>query len=275
MKKNIWIAVGVIVVVGGLATYLFWPQPEPEPVHVQAPPPPPRPPKVEPPKVVVPPPAAPAAPAQPPLPALADSDKFMLDALSGLVGNKTLMKVFDTEKIIKHIVATIDNLPGRRAPMSVMPIQRAQGTFIVAGAEDDLTLSPMNAARYTPYVKVAQAIDARKLVELYVRVYPLFQDAYEKLGYPKKYFNDRLIVAIDDLLDAPNIKGPVKLVQPNVFYQFADPDLEARSIGQRILMRIGTKNEAILKVKLREIKKELMLHTREGKVASAGLPEFS
>ena len=180
------------------------------------------------------------------------------------------MKFFHTERIIHNIVATIDNLPRRRAPMSVMPVERAPGKFITAGKEDNLTISPKNAARYTPYVKIAEAIDAKKLVELYVRLYPLFQQAYEELGYPKKYFNDRLIVALDDLLAAPDIKEPVRLVQPSVYYLFADPDLEGRSIGQRILMRIGSKNEAIIKGKLREIKQELTLHVHEKKVESAG-----
>ncbi|MDO8263791.1 MAG: DUF3014 domain-containing protein [Gallionella sp.] len=267
MKKNISIAVAVVVIVGGLAAYLYWPQsqPEPEPVYVQAPPPPPPPPpEPEVSQVIETPPAAPA------LPVLAESDSYMLDALAGLVGNKSLMKVFHTERIIHNIVATIDNLPSRRAPMSVMPVERAPGKFVTAGTESDPSISTKNAARYTPYVKIAEAVDAKKLVELYVRLYPLFQQAYEKLGYPKKYFNDRLIVALDNLLAAPDIKEPVRLVQPNVFYLFADPDLEERSIGQRILMRTGSKNEAIIKGKLREIKQELILHMHEKKVESAG-----
>ena len=267
MNKNISIAVAVAVIVGGLAAYLYWPEPEPEPVQVQAPPPPPPPPPTpepEAPQVVEAPPAAPA------LPALSDSDKLVLDALAGLVGNKSLMKVFHTERIIQNFVATIDNLPGRRAPMRVMPVERASGEFITAGPEDDLVISPMNADRYTPYVKIAAAVDAKKLVGLYVRLYPLFQQAYEKLGYPKKYFNDRLIVVLDNLLAAPDIKEPVRLVQPNVFYLYADPDLEKRSIGQRILMRTGSKNETKIKAKLREIKKELLLNMRDKKVVSAG-----
>lgn len=262
MKKNNLIAVAVLVILGGLAAYLYWP--EPEPVLVQAPPPPPPPPKPVVSQVIETPPAA------APLPALADSDKFMLDALAGLVGNKSLMKIFHTERIINNFVATIDNLPGRRAPMSVMPVERAAGKFVTAGKEGNLTISAKNAARYTPYVKIAEAIDARKLVELYVRIYPLFQESYEKLGYPNKYFNDRLLVVLDNMLAAPDIKEPVKLVQPNVFFLFADPDLEERSIGQRILMRTGSKNEAIIKNKLRAIKQELMLHVHEKKVPSAG-----
>ena len=269
MKKNtlIAVAVGVVVFFGVLTAYYYWQHspPKTEPVQVQAPPPPPPPPpKPEVRQVIE------APPAPPPLPTLADSDSLMLDALAGLVGNKSLMKLFHTERIIRNIVATIDNLPGRRAPMRVMPVERAPGEFIIAGTEDDRTISPKNAARYTPYVEFAEAVDAKKLVGLYVRLYPLFQQAYEELGYPKKYFNDRLIVVLDDLLAAPDIKEPIRLVQPSVYYKFADPDLEGRSIGQRILMRTGSKNEAIIKGKLRAIKQELMLHVREKKVDNAG-----
>jgi len=263
MKKNIPIAVAVVAVLAGLAAYFLWQPtpPKPEPVQVQAPPPPPPKPEIR--QVIE------APPAAPPLPALGDSDSLALDAIAGLVGNKTLMQVFRTERIIHHIVATADNLPRKRAPMSVMPVERASGEFIIAGKEENLTISPKNAVRYSPYVKIAQVADAKKLVELYVRLYPLFQQAYEELGYPKQYFNDRLVVALDDLLAAPDIKEPVRLVQPGVYYQFADPALEERSIGQRILMRIGSSNEAVLKGKLREIRQELKLHMREIKVERA------
>ena len=266
MKKNILIAVAAVVILGSLAAYFYWQhgKPKPEPVHVQAPPPPPPPPKPEVRQVI----EAPTAP--PPLPALAESDSFMLDVLAGLVGNKSLMKLLHTERIIRNIVATIDNLPRRHAPMNVMPVERAPGMFATAGTESDLTISPKNAARYAPYVRIAEAIDARKLVEAYVRLYPLFQQAYEELGYPKKYFNDRLIETLDNLLDTPVIKEPVKLVHLPMLYLFADPDLEGRSIGQRILMRTGSRNEAIIKGKLREIKQELKLHMHEKKVESGG-----
>ena len=38
---------------------------------------------------------------------------------------------------------------------------------------------------------------------VYERLYPLFQQAYEDLGYPGKYFNDRLVEVIDHLLQTP------------------------------------------------------------------------
>ena len=267
MKKGIVIAVVVVIVGGSIAAYFYWQQHQrqPEPVQVQAPlpvtPPPPKP-VVQ--QVIE------APPAPPPLPALADSDNFMLDALAGLIGNKSLMKLFHTERVIHNIVATIDNLPRERVPLKVMPVKPVQGVFIIEGPEGGNIISPKNAARYEAYVKIAGAINAQKLVEVYVRLYPLFQQAYEELGYPKKYFNDRLLEVIDNLLAAPDLKEPVKLVQPHVLYSFADPDLEARSAGQKILMRMGSKNEAKIKARLREIKQQVMLHMHEKKVESAG-----
>jgi hypothetical protein len=46
-------------------------------------------------------------------------------------------------------------------------------------------------------------------------------------------------------------------VQPKVFYEFADPKLEARSAGQKLLIRMGPQNAAALKKKLREIRSQI------------------
>ena len=71
-----------------------------------------------------------------------------------------------------------------------------------------------------------------KLVAAYVHFYPIFQEEYRALGYPYGAFNDRVIDAIDDLIVAPEVAGPVRLVQPRVLYEFADPELEALSARQ-------------------------------------------
>ena len=86
-------------------------------------------------------------------------------------------------------------------------------------------------------MKLVNAVDTAKLVALYVRYYPLFQQAYRELGYPKGYFNDRLVEVIDHLLGAPEVPASAKLVRPKVFYLYADPGLEAQSAGRKVLMR--------------------------------------
>jgi hypothetical protein len=267
MNKNMLIAVIVFVLLGGtLAAYFYWQNMQTNNALPTTAPPPSLPaiPKPEIRQIID------DSPVKSPLPKLAESDSFMLDALADLIGNKSLMRLFNTDRIIHNIVATIDNLPLMKLPLNVMPIKLASDKFIASKNSGALFISPKNAARYTPYMDVANAIDAKKLVELYVRLYPLFQQSYEELGYPQQYFNDRLIAVIDDLLDAPDITEPIKLVQPKIFYQFADPDLEDLSIGQRILIRTGSKNEATIKAKLVEIKQELNLHMHDKKIGIAG-----
>ena len=52
-----------------------------------------------------------------------------------------------------------------------------------------------------------ESVDTGRLAALYVRFYPLFQQAYRDLGYPNGYFNDRLVEVIDHLLVTPEIAG--------------------------------------------------------------------
>ncbi|MDP4028372.1 MAG: DUF3014 domain-containing protein [Gallionella sp.] len=262
MNKKMSFAIAALILLGAaFAAYLFWQseQPEPEIVQIRNIPPSPPPP---PPPVPAPAPTVSreikTPPAQP-LVQLAKSDSFVFDALADLVGNPALMKFFRSEQIIRKIVVTVDNLPQQRVPVKVMPFKPPAGSFLTAGAEENLAISPKNSGRYASYVEIAEAIDTKKLVELYVRLYPLFQQVYGELGYPDKNFNDQLIETMDDLLDTPVVKEPIKLVQPKYFYQYADPGLEALSIGQKIMLRLGSKNGKRVKNKLLGIKQELEL----------------
>ncbi|HUL97655.1 MAG TPA: DUF3014 domain-containing protein [Usitatibacter sp.] len=243
----------VVVLVGiGAATWFFWPS--------SPPPPPPPPVKAEP--------AAPAGPKFPvaqkpsePLPALKDSDVTVLEALKGLFGADNVPQLFIPESLIRNFVATVDNLTREKASRRVWPLTAPGGTLKATGKDDKLAIAPDNAARYKRWVDAFDKSDAAAVTGAYVHFYPLFQQAYVELGYPNGYFNDRLVEVIDHLLDAPEPKGPVKLVVPKVLYEYADPDLESRSAGQKILMRIGPDNEARVKAKLREYRKEIVAQT--------------
>jgi len=82
----------------------------------------------------------------------------------------------------------------------------------------------------------------------------LFQSAYQNLGYPNGYFNDRLVQVIDSLLATPQLSGPIELSRPNVLYTFADPKLEALPAGEKLLLRMGPDNAAVVKGKLKELR---------------------
>ncbi|MBU6505707.1 MAG: DUF3014 domain-containing protein [Betaproteobacteria bacterium] len=269
MKKTAWILVGLAFLLGGGGLgYFFWQHRqlsrEVVQVHPSAPAPaqpaviPSSPPPTLKQELIEPPPAK-----EPPLPALEASDRYMLNALASLIGNSALLHLFDPEGVINHIVATVDNLPRRIIPAAALPVESPQGEFLRSGSEEGGVISPDNAARYMPYMKLMESVNPAKAVALYVRLYPLFQKAYVSMGYPGQYFNDRLQVALNDLLDAPEISGAITLVHPKVFYLFADPDLEKRSAGQKLLMRIGLDNERKVKAFLREFRQDLSRYLRE------------
>jgi len=58
------------------------------------------------------------------------------------------------------------------------------------------------------------------------------------------------------------VKGPIRLTQPGVFYEYADPSLEQLSSGQKLLIRMGSENAAALKLKLRELRREVAKQNR-------------
>ncbi len=191
-----------------------------------------------------------------PLPALGDSDKPVLDALGALLGGEALT-LLNPQYLIQRSVATIDNLPRAKLTRQMLPVKPLASPFEISETAGRTLIAEDNSTRYAPYVRVAEAVDARALVAIYVRFYPLFQQAYRELGYQDRYFNDRLIEVIDHLLEAPEVTGPIDLVRTERGYAYVDPELQSRSVGQKALIRIGNANATRVKAKLREIREAL------------------
>jgi hypothetical protein len=198
--------------------------------------------------------AVPAPEAAPAPPTLDQSDELALRALAALITDPELLQLVVPSRLIRHIVVTIDNLPREKVAVRLWPLRPVGGPFLVDSSTGAPVIAAQNAARYAPYVRLARTTDAVRLVAAYVRLYPYFQQAYRELGYPGAYFNDRLVEVLDHLLAAPVPAPPIALAQPHVLYTYADPELEARSAGQKILMRMGAENATAIKDKLRAIR---------------------
>ncbi len=195
-----------------------------------------------------------AAPRAKPLPPLNHSDATVLAALNELIGHPAVARFVVPKNIIRRIVVTVDNLPRAKVAAQLRPIRPTPGQTIVNRQGGTVLLSQRNFARYTPFVAVVSRLDVKAVAKLYFRLYPLFQQAYRSLGYPHKYFNDRLVQAIDSLLATPTVSPPVALVRPNVFWKFSNPTLEALPAGQKLLIRMGPQNAAIIEHKLRQFR---------------------
>lgn len=251
------IAAAVLLAGAALALYLWKennPPVLPPPPRVEAPPP--APPAPEGPENPLP--AAPSA--EKPLPPLKASDDAVREGLAAALPESAMERLV-LDGFIRRVVATIDNLPREQFAQRLSPIAAVPGLPRVTEREETLAWSPDNTARYAPYMAALDAIEVPRVVDFYLRYYPLFQDAYVELGYPKGYFNDRLVAVIDHLLGAPVVEGPIPLVQPKVLYEFADPGLQRLSAGRKVLVRIGPANEARVKAKLRELRAKVASRT--------------
>jgi hypothetical protein len=198
----------------------------------------------------------PETPSPQPLPELANSDPTTQEALGGVFG-RALDPFLVPKNIIRHTVVTIDNLPRKKTAVQMWPVKPLGGELTTSGNGEEATLAAANYARYEQLIKIVQNTDTAQLAAMYQQYYPLFQQAYVDLGYPEGYFNDRLVEVIDHLLATPDVTGPVLLRRPSVNYEFVDPELENRSAGQKMMIRIGSQNAAIVKVKLRELRKAI------------------
>jgi hypothetical protein len=213
-------------------------------------------------------------PIEAPLPPLTDSGSEVSDALVALLGREQVLSFVDATGFAQRVVATVDNLARGHAASRLWPVHPAPGRFQFVERDGATYIADDNHDRYKAFVRFASAVDTDAAVALYVRMYPLLQKAYEELGYPGKYFNNRLIEVIDQLLATPELLKPVQLTlvevnkgqgetaRPWVRYEYADPALEARPAGQKILLRMGPGNAGPLKAKLRQFRQ---------RVASSGL----
>jgi hypothetical protein len=139
----------------------------------------------------------------------------------------------------------------------MIPIRPVSGRFAVLSAGDAAVISPENALRYEPYVQLLAATSTEDLLDLYVRYYPLFQEAYEAQGFSNVYFNDRLVAVLDHLLATPQPRELLEVTQNEAVYEYVDESLESLSAGQKALLRLNGEQSTLVRGRLREFRAAL------------------
>ncbi len=203
----------------------------------------------------------PAAAADAAIPALADSDAAAWAELATLAGSEAPLALLIRDHLIQRAVTMIDNLPRRRVAARTLAMKPVPGQLqISTDAAGASSIAEANAQRYAAYVQAFTQADAGAMVAAYRRFYPLFQQAYVELGYPKGYFNDRLVQVIDHLLQTPLPATPPALIADarTGKYRFVDPALESLSVGQKALLRLGPLQAVAVRKQLQAIRAALV-----------------
>lgn len=188
-------------------------------------------------------------------------------ALAALPQGQVLSRLLVPQNVIARIVATVNALPGDELASKILPVKPPDGSFRVGRKQDHFVIAASNAKRYAPYLQLAEDIDLETAVQWYVRHYPAFEHAYRQLGYPQGHFNDRLVAVIDHLLATPVPTRALEVVPAKGGWAYADADLEALSVGQRMLLRLPADERRVIRSRLRKLR-GLLTHAEQTGVGS-------
>lgn len=200
-----------------------------------------------------------------PLPLLNESDSSLLTALQQLRG-EGLLQLIVPQEILRKFVLAVNNVAEGKVIHEYRPVVSPPPPFIAESfsvmvegvAADQERVSPNNFQRYEGYVTTLALIDSDAAVAVYRRFYPLLEEAFRELGLKKPNFHSVLIAAIDNVLAAPDAQGDLLLLRPKVFYQYADPALEALPQTHKLLLRMGPENARSVKASLRQLRTRLV-----------------
>jgi len=192
------------------------------------------------------------------LPRLDDSDGLIRDGVVTLTPDEGINEWIRAGELIRKSVVLADNIANgniaREAATALGPDKPFEPKRI---SEKVFLMDETSYTRYDHVTDIFVSMDSRRAAEFYDLLKPLFQEAYDELGYPEKKFDDALFAAIGRILETPVMDEPIRLVRPVVMYEYEDPRLEALGAAQKQMLRMGPRNTRLIHKKLSEMATEL------------------
>ena len=182
-------------------------------------------------------------------PAIKSSLQEISDANSTQV-NRLLVN----EALLQRFVVSVTNLANEEMAPNHQLLTPPDQPFRTYTQADKEWIDAASYKRYTPYVDMLESFNNEALLNLYAMYKGDIQAKYAEISEdPDEPFDQKLIEAIDELLDTPEVPVPVEVYTDSVAYKYADPRLENLSTPQKQLLRTGPDNMRRIKAKLREI----------------------
>ena len=188
------------------------------------------------------------------LPALNDSDAFVREQVEVLSRDGALAWLLATNELLRKFTVMLENAASGELPRDQVAFLAPRESFSVV-VQDGLTyVNPTSYDRFDRVAGVFTSLDASQALAFIRLVEPLLIDAYAEIGVRDVDVEVRLSDAVDLLLATPTPPASIELTQPSVMYQFADPALEALAPTQKLLLRMGPENGALVRAKLEEVR---------------------
>lgn len=197
------------------------------------------------------------------LPTLNESDDWLQAKLPDLTWRNELISLVVTEDIVRRFVVFTDNfsqgLLAYEHSLFVPPKDKFsvdEQSINVDGEQNVWQWNSKTSKRFDLYVDLLRSVDSTTLVNWYIDMKPLIDEAYSELGYEED-FTLTLQDAITRVLDMELPKSAMDVTRTSVMYKFQDPQLEALDDSDKLLLRIGKENLLIIKSVLLEINEKL------------------
>ena len=208
---------------------------------------------------------APAQPepevAEPPfeVPPLSASDEVVAALVRELSEHPNLVAWTVNEDLARRFVASVANVAEGVTPKPHLRFLDPGGSFEIRDETGAPAIDPRTYRRYDAAAEVFSSLDAEGSATLYRKLLPLFDEAWAELGMPGQTFDEVLTGAFRLLLGTPAVNDPVALSPRITSFEFADPALENLAPAQKQLLRMGPRNVARVKAKLRELAEAMEL----------------
>jgi len=188
-----------------------------------------------------------------PLPTLDNSDGVFMEKASQLSWLPSFAEQIIAKDLARNFVTFVDNLSRGELAAKFSPVKRPEQAFSVNEIDQAMYIDPISYKRYDAYAGMINSINLDVAIAQLKYLTPLLDEAYMELGYEQGAFIPTLEKAVEEMLQAPVIRNPIKVVAPSAMYKYADPQLENLSDVQKLMLRMGPDNITKLRPKLQQI----------------------
>lgn len=187
----------------------------------------------------------------PPLSASDEPFKAHLRLLAGALPVSWL----NGDQLLQKIVVQIDNVSRGELIYQHSPLVAPTGSLLATETEEEevYLLDTSSYARYNLYADFMANLDQDLLLAFYRYYEPLLDQAYIKLGNEPGRFRSVLLSALQKVISAPVVEGPIRLTRPLISYEFEDPELENLSMVEKQLIRMGPENTRKIQASLQPL----------------------
>lgn len=185
------------------------------------------------------------------------SDAAITSALLEIANTPVVGRLLVDDNLLQRFVVTVTNLADEDVAPNHQLLTPPEQNFRVYQQAGREWIDAASYKRYTPYVDALETMSNDQLVELYNNYLPDISEVYAEISGPSDDFTDTLVEALNVLLDTPEIPTPVEVYSDSVMYKYKDERIEALSLPQKQLLRMGPDNMRRVKAKLRELKEQL------------------